>query len=171
MRATRIPDNPIIHAQTDDRIGCNINGPSLVRAPPWLPEPLGHYYLYFAHHKGSFIRLAYADRLNGPWHIHSPGTLMLEQTFFCTVPPPIEVLRPETVWERERIHPTNLPCAAQSTRRSISCVIHMCSRMTTAPLTCSMPSPARAESRSPPWKASPARLRSYPHGVVSRCVL
>jgi hypothetical protein len=63
-----------------------------VRAPSWLPERLARYYLYFAHHKGGFIRLAFADRLSGPWHIHSPGTLELEQSFFCTVPPPISVL-------------------------------------------------------------------------------
>ncbi|HEY90529.1 MAG TPA: arabinan endo-1,5-alpha-L-arabinosidase [Dehalococcoidia bacterium] len=57
------------------RIGSNINGPSLIRAPDWLPDRLGKYYLYFAHHKGKFIRLAYADKLEGPWEIYAPGTL------------------------------------------------------------------------------------------------
>jgi len=57
------------------RIGSNINGPSLIRTPDWLPDRLGEYYLYFAHHKGKFIRLAYADRLEGPWEIYTPGTL------------------------------------------------------------------------------------------------
>ena len=73
MRATRILDQPIIHAGMDDRIGTNINGPSLIRVPAWVTQPLGRYYLYFSHHKGTFIRLAYADDLKGPWKIHRPG--------------------------------------------------------------------------------------------------
>lgn len=57
--------------------GHNICGPSLIRAPDWLPGRLGTYYLYFAHHHGTYIRLAYADRLEGPWRVHAPGTLHL----------------------------------------------------------------------------------------------
>ncbi|TGP23371.1 hypothetical protein, partial [Mesorhizobium sp. M1D.F.Ca.ET.234.01.1.1] len=41
--------------------GANINGPSLIRVPDWLPGRLGAYYLYFAHHTGTYIRLAFAD--------------------------------------------------------------------------------------------------------------
>ncbi len=63
------------------RIGSNINGPSLTRAPDWLPNQLGKYYLYFAHHKGKFIRLAYAEQLKGPWMIYEPGTLKLADSF------------------------------------------------------------------------------------------
>ena len=51
--------------------------------PPWVERPLCRYYLYFAHHAGKFIRLAYADRLSGPWKIHEPGTLRLEQAARC----------------------------------------------------------------------------------------
>lgn len=58
--------------------GANINGPSLILAPSWLPNPRGRYYLYFAHHGGSYIRLAYADRLEGPWKIHEGGVLRLQ---------------------------------------------------------------------------------------------
>jgi hypothetical protein len=79
-RAVRIPENPIIHPGLSASIGANINGPSLVRAPDWLPGRLGRYYLYFADHNGTFIRLAYAERLAGPWKIHEPGTLRLAQT-------------------------------------------------------------------------------------------
>jgi hypothetical protein len=66
--------------------------------------------LYFAHHKGSFIRLAYADRLNGPWRIHSPGTLTLAQSFFCTSSPPRSVLanlksQPMAESETDRLTP------------------------------------------------------------------
>jgi hypothetical protein len=39
----------------DDRMGSNINGPSLIRVPDWVPDPLGRYYLYFAHHHGTYI--------------------------------------------------------------------------------------------------------------------
>ena len=80
MQVKRFPANPIITPDLDDSIGANINGPSLLRAPDWLPNPLGQYYLYFAHHQGESIRLAYADDLAGPWTIYSPGTLRLEQT-------------------------------------------------------------------------------------------
>ncbi|MFV1980611.1 MAG: hypothetical protein ACC655_05595, partial [Rhodothermia bacterium] len=41
----------------------NVNGPSVIRVPDWINSPLGRYYLYFAHHRGSFIRMAYADDL------------------------------------------------------------------------------------------------------------
>lgn len=64
----------------DSTIGENINGPSLIRVPAWVANPLGRYYLYFGHHQGRFIRLAYADDLHGPWRIHTPGTLQLAQT-------------------------------------------------------------------------------------------
>jgi len=62
------------------RLGGNVNGPSLVRTPDWLPGRLGRYHLYFAHHHGRHIRLAYADSLGGPWTLWDPGTLRLEQT-------------------------------------------------------------------------------------------
>ena len=61
-------------------LGGNVNGPSLILAPSWLSDPLGRYYLYFAHHAGSFIRLAYSDHLEGPWNIYEPGTLHIEQS-------------------------------------------------------------------------------------------
>lgn len=73
------PDTPGWDPET---VGKNINGPSLIRVPDWLPDPLGRYYLYFAHHGGSHIRLAYADELMGPYTLYEPGTLQLEQTPF-----------------------------------------------------------------------------------------
>lgn len=62
--------------------GDNINGPSLIRVPDWLPGRLGAYYLYFAHHTGTYIRLAYADSPQGPWRVHPGGALSLEQCPF-----------------------------------------------------------------------------------------
>lgn len=83
MRAVRLStDGPIIRPNMDRRMGDNINGPSLIRAPQWLPNRLGEFYLYFADHKGSYIRLAAADHLLGPWNMHEPGALQLAQTAF-----------------------------------------------------------------------------------------
>ncbi len=78
FKVVRFKDNPIIHAGLkglEGDLGKNINGPSLIRVPDWIEKPLGRYYLYFAHHNGAFIRLAFADRLEGPWTVHAPGVL------------------------------------------------------------------------------------------------
>ncbi len=84
FEVVRLPTNPIIRPEMlPGRDGENINGPSLIRAPAWLKNPLGKYYLYFAHHGGKFIRLAYADDLAGPWRIYEPGTLRLEEAPGC----------------------------------------------------------------------------------------
>ena len=83
FRVERFEANPIIHREMHGLIGdrgANINGPSLIRAPEWIEEPLGEYYLYFAHHNGSYIRLAYADALEGPWKIYEPGVLHVEES-------------------------------------------------------------------------------------------
>ncbi len=77
-------DAPIIDASTHPSIGENIQGPSLIAVPSWIPDRLGNYYLYFADHKGRYIRLAYADELVGPWSVHVPGSLQLEQSHFPT---------------------------------------------------------------------------------------
>lgn len=61
-------------------MGANLNGPSLIRTPDWLACRLGRYHLYFAHHLGTYIRLAYADDLAGPWAIYAPGVLDIAQT-------------------------------------------------------------------------------------------
>ncbi len=78
----RLPNNPIITPHSDPSIGTNINGASLIRVPKWVKNPLGTYYLYFADHKGKFIRLAYADKLEGQWKIYAPGTLSLAESHF-----------------------------------------------------------------------------------------
>jgi hypothetical protein len=81
----RLPGGLIIlPAMLPGNDGANINGPSLIRTPAWLTNKLGTYYLYFAHHNGKYIRLAYADRLEGPWNIHEPGTLQLHEVPGCT---------------------------------------------------------------------------------------
>lgn len=82
MQVVRSAANPIIRPHMDDRMGDNVNGPSLIRVPEWITTPLGRYYLYFAHHDGRYIRLAYSDALEGPWTIHGPGVLSLEEARF-----------------------------------------------------------------------------------------
>lgn len=76
VRARRLPNNPIITAEMlpgDD--GGSINGPSMIRVPDWAGKRLGQYYLYFAHHAGKHIRMAYSDRPEGPWKILEGGVL------------------------------------------------------------------------------------------------
>lgn len=98
----RFSSNPIVRPEMlplSD--GDNINGPSLIRAPTWLPRRLGEYYLYFAHHRGSYIRLAFADRLEGPWTVYKPGTLHLSEISSChdhIASPDVHV-----DWERRKI--------------------------------------------------------------------
>lgn len=89
ITVTRLLDRPIIGPVMHQSIGINIQGPSVVRVPDWVINPLGRYYLYFADHKGDYIRLAYADAITGPWQIHAPGSLRLEQSYFLTSPPTV----------------------------------------------------------------------------------
>jgi hypothetical protein len=84
FQVRRLPGNPIVHRDANKGLGRNIDGPSLVAAPPWLAVPLGRYYLYFAHHRGTYIRLASADRLEGPWTVYEPGSLQLAESLFPT---------------------------------------------------------------------------------------
>jgi len=92
-QAVRCHRSPIISEQTHggadlSDLGTaplsNINGPSVIRVPEWVTDPLGKYYLYFAHHKGTSIRLAYADQTMGPWFIYPMPVLTVEQSLFVT---------------------------------------------------------------------------------------
>ena len=61
--------------------GENINGPSLIRIPDWIPpservDPSAVYYLYFAHHDGAYIRMAWATDVEGPWTFYQMGSLV-----------------------------------------------------------------------------------------------
>lgn len=107
VTVTRLLEKPIIAPDTDPSIGANIQGPSLIRVPDWVPDRLGTYYLYFADHKGTYIRLAYADNLLGPWRVHTPGSLQLEGSYLLTAPPS----EPAEALERLRLtpRPASLP--------------------------------------------------------------
>jgi hypothetical protein len=82
LHAERLPGNPIIRPHMDERMGANVNGPCLIQVPDWVDDALGRYYLYFADHQGAYIRLAYADDLEGPYWVHTPGALDLEDSHF-----------------------------------------------------------------------------------------
>jgi hypothetical protein len=84
---TRFAANPLVRPEMSKTLGNNINGPSLIRVPAWVQNPLGRYYIYFAHHNGQFIRLAYADSLEGPWRIYEPGVLQAKDTAFAASQP------------------------------------------------------------------------------------
>jgi len=89
----RLSDGPIIGPELHPSIGTNIQGPTLVRVPEWVENRLGEYYLYFADHKGHYIRMAYADELIGPWQIHVAGSLQIAESHFLTEPPQISAAR------------------------------------------------------------------------------
>jgi len=74
-KVERFKENPIITPYLMGNLEENINNPSLVRVPGWVKSKLGCYYLYFSHHEGTHLRLAYADDLRGPWKIYTPGVL------------------------------------------------------------------------------------------------
>jgi hypothetical protein len=72
---TRLGGAPLISKTTAPTLGGNYQGPTVMRAPTWLPNKLGSYYMYFAAHDGHYIRLAYANAPQGPWTLYAPGTL------------------------------------------------------------------------------------------------
>jgi len=94
VQVKRLLDRPIISPGLDPSLGPNIQGPALIRVPDWVSGRLGKYYLYFADHKGRYIRLAYAETLLGPWKIYVPGSLQIEGSYLLTKPPtgPVEAL-------------------------------------------------------------------------------
>ncbi len=100
INITRLADAPIIFPGLHSSIGENIQGPSLIRVPDWVENPLGSYYLYFADHKGDYIRLAYADELTGPWQVHAPGSLQLAESHFLTERPAVTAEEEADIRER-----------------------------------------------------------------------
>jgi hypothetical protein len=79
-RVMRLAQNPLITVNSSPTLGGNVNGPTVIRVPDWIDRPLGRYYMYFANHRGDFIRLAYADSVAGPWKVYEPGVLHVRET-------------------------------------------------------------------------------------------
>jgi len=84
FNVTRLNNNqPIITRAMFSNVGVssdgeNINGPSMIRIPDWIPsenraDPSAVYYLYFVHHQGDYIRMAWSDNLLGPYHLYRTG--------------------------------------------------------------------------------------------------
>jgi hypothetical protein len=93
IKTARFKQNPLITPRTSASLGTNVNGPTVIRVPAWVQNPLGRYYMYFANHMGEFIRLAYANELTGPWTIHEPGVLNVRDTaMYRPGPDPKETL-------------------------------------------------------------------------------
>lgn len=93
IEVRRLAQNPLVTVTSSPTLGGNVNGPTVIRVPEWVPGRLGKYYMYFANHMGDFIRLAYADRVSGPWTIYEPGVLHVRDTaFYRDQPDPKEAL-------------------------------------------------------------------------------
>ena len=90
-------DAPIVDVNAWPRLGGNVNGPSLIRAPDWLDNAPARYLLYFAHHRGDSIRLATSDNLLGPWHLHDRDPVTLAESLFATEAPRDEELDEEAL--------------------------------------------------------------------------
>lgn len=56
------------------------NGPTVIKVPNWVENPLGTYYLYFGDHRGEEIRLAFSDSLSGPWTVSTDPVLRIDET-------------------------------------------------------------------------------------------
>jgi hypothetical protein len=76
----------IVLPESHPDLGANIQGPAVIRVPVWIENRLGDYYLYFADHKGNYIRLAYANDPAGPWTVHPPCSLHLRDSHFPATP-------------------------------------------------------------------------------------
>ena len=104
---TRLKESPLISAERfppesipglpADALA-NINGPSVLRMPDWAPGKQAVLYLYFGHHKGDSIRLAFADRLEGPWKMWSDPILPLAESLFLSADPSPDASMPEPDW-------------------------------------------------------------------------
>jgi hypothetical protein len=80
LEVRRSPANPLFTPESSPLLGTNLSGPSLIRVPSWIEQPLGTYYLYIGNHHGRAIHLAYADDLEGPWRVHDRPVLQSEQS-------------------------------------------------------------------------------------------
>ena len=101
MEALRFFSKPIICPNMDKRMGKNIISPDLIWVPGWSKNKLGNYYLFFSDHKGTYIRMAFADNLIGPRYMHSIGVMELKDSGFTPTKPaePLKEHRP--LWAKK----------------------------------------------------------------------
>ena len=55
--SARFPENPLISVATSKLLGDNTNGPSVLRVPPWVKQPLGRYYMGTSNNDEFFVEL------------------------------------------------------------------------------------------------------------------
>lgn len=79
FHVTRSLHNPLLEIDREQFVGDNVNGPTVIRVPDWIQDKLGKYYMYFGHHRGKHIRLAYSNKLDGPWTVYEPGVFHLNE--------------------------------------------------------------------------------------------
>ena len=93
---TRLTDTPLVAAGMfasaalaglEPDALANINGPFLLRMPDWAAEKQAAFHTYFGHHKGKSLRLAYANRLEGPWAMHPDPVIPLANSLFAPEDP------------------------------------------------------------------------------------
>ena len=49
----------VLISPKNSKSGSNICGPSVIRVPKWVKNPLGKYYMYFARHSSSSMGAAF----------------------------------------------------------------------------------------------------------------
>ena len=82
--AKRLLTRPLIDSRMEAHLEGNVNGPSLIKMPAWLKSRKAKYHLYFSHHCGDHIRLAFANKLTGPWTVYVGGVLRSIRYPFCS---------------------------------------------------------------------------------------
>ena len=105
--ATRLTDTPLVAAGMfppavlaglEPDALANINGPSVLRMPDWAAGKQAAFHMYFGHHKGKSLRLAYADRLEGPWAMYPDPVIPLADSLFEPEDPAPDPTLPEPDW-------------------------------------------------------------------------
>jgi hypothetical protein len=106
---TRLTDTPLVAAGMfapaalaglEPDALANINGPSVLRMPDWAAGKQAAFHMYFGHHKGKSLRLAYADRLEGPWAMHPDPIIPLADSLFEPEDPAPDPTLPKPDWVR-----------------------------------------------------------------------
>jgi MYXO-CTERM domain-containing protein len=88
--------------------GGNINGPCVIRVPDWVepedrPDADARYYMYFAHHGGNYIRMAWAETVTGPWTLHEVSGVGADDLGVFALPQPDDKVIVETNTPGQRI--------------------------------------------------------------------
>ena len=68
--------SPKLLAPAERESICN---PCCIKVPDWKIKKLGKYYLYFADHRGKFIKMAYSNNISKDWKIYKKKILKVNQ--------------------------------------------------------------------------------------------